>query len=281
MVKHQSKRVPDNVEVTFQDETTKFNLSSTFAPGQEQKIAPPKLAFVNLTGSSGPTQDASKRKQVRAHVMREFQREKQEREQKVFERWKEQNQNMRVSSVQQISDPHAVEMDQWTDVEGGEMQVEESYESLDWTATFPYQPHGGPGFFSQHPREWTPRFILPREDGAMTLENTSYQAKNLNTGFNLLPIGIPNQLFEGPDLFASEDEERPKEMVSGQVECRLISNSIKGMTPDSISFTNVDPFNSMPGLRNWRAQAIMYHCKSKSPFHLAMLIKADKQTTKS
>jgi hypothetical protein len=50
--------------VAFEDETAYFNLSSKFAPDTSSKVAPPNLASVNLTVSSGPTQDAEKRKNL-------------------------------------------------------------------------------------------------------------------------------------------------------------------------------------------------------------------------
>lgn len=273
MAKPQSKQA-QNVEVKFQDETANFNLSS-FAPKADPKVVLPTLAFVNLTGSSGPTQDAGKRKLVRKHVMREFQREKHEREHLVFEKWKEQNEinpkNI-VPSIQQIFDPFAFESDQGPGLGGGEMEAEDGHNNLEWDVTLPYLPDGEDSVFSQRLGEWTSGFVLPIEDELVPMENMLYQPSNANSGFNpalATDLDLPFTLF---DPFLTEDEDASEDKISELVECPLISNSIKGMTRDSASFSSIDPFDSVPGLRNARAQAIIYHCKFKFRSSLAHLI---------
>jgi hypothetical protein len=250
--KRQSKPAKKEVEVTFQDETANFKIPAESFQRTDPKTAPPNLAFVNLTGSSGPTQDAGKRKLVRAHVMREFQREKQEKEQKAFELWKVQNQRdpkQLLPSVHQISDPDAFE---WADAEPVENQVEVTYGSFQWRANLPYQPHIEPGVFNKQIREWKP-------------ENVGFEPNDANSEFSSPSNTIPDQPFEVPSSYDYEDEQPYEDMISEQIECPLISNSIKGITNDSASFNQIDPFNSMPGLRNSRAQAVMYHCQSNSP----------------
>lgn len=250
--KRQSKPAKMVVEVTFQDETANFKIPAESFQRTDPKAAPPNLAFVNLTGSSGPTQDAGKRKLVRAHVMREFQREKQEKEQKAFELWKVQNQRdpkQLVPSAHEVSDLDAFE---WADAVHVENQVEVAYGSLQWSANLPYQPHVEPGVFSKQVREWAP-------------ENVGFEPNDTNSEFSFPSNTTPDQFFEAPSFYDYEDEYLSEDVIPEQIECPIISNSIKGIINDSASFNAVDPFNSMPGLRNSRAQAMMYHCQSKLP----------------
>ena len=266
--KHRPKKGQQEVEVTFQDETANFKIPTKPFHRTDPKVVAPNLAFVNLTGSSGPTQDAGKRKLVRAHVMREFQREKQEKEHRAFEQWKIQNQRdpkTMVPSVRQLPDPDAVE---WDDAGTWENQVEVTYGPFQWGASLPYQPHSESDIFGQQISEWTPGFSVPTEDDDMTMGNMTFEHNDLNLGFNLPSSNMPDQVFDASGSFDFEDEELA-EVTSEQIECPLISNSINNMTRDSASFNAVDPFDSMPGLRNSRAQAIMYHCKSR--FHLTGL----------
>ena len=188
--------------------------------------------------------------------MREFQREKQEIERKVFERWKAENQRdpkEPIPSIQQISDSDAIE---WADPESMR------YGSFQWSANLPYEPQGQQSVFSEQIGEWTPSLILPSEHDNMARGNVYFQPNVANLDFNLPSTGADNQLFDARDSFSFEDEKSSDEMISEQIECPLISSSIKRITSDPASFNAVDPFNSMPGLRSSRAQAIMHHCQS-------------------
>jgi hypothetical protein len=261
MAKRRSKRVQGKVEATFQDETQNFTLPAELAR-KDPKIAATELAFVNLTSSSGPTQDADKRKLVRAHVMREFQREKQQQEQKAFEQWKEQSQRdtgMHVSSVQRIHDLDAAEIDQWATTEAG---LQMGYDYDQWSAILPYQPYPEQGGFNQEIGNWTPGSILTMEHEATPSGDAALATNDQNMGFNVHANTIAGQVPEFSGSLLYEDEEQSEDMIPEQVECHLISDSIQAVILDSRNFSAIDPFNSMPGLRNSRAQAIMYHCKS-------------------
>lgn len=78
MAESQAKgaRVENKVEEVFRDESARFKVFAQFF----QETSRQSLAFVNLTASSGATQDLAKRKQVRSHVMHNFQQKKQMQE---------------------------------------------------------------------------------------------------------------------------------------------------------------------------------------------------------
>jgi hypothetical protein len=179
-----------------------------------------QIAFVNLTDSSGPVQDATKRKLVRAHVMRRYQRRKQSQEE---------NESGRFQSYGHDNDLYHV---------------------------FDYLPHLAPplenvGHLSgrQICGQWVPytnesvrsnqRVSLERE-----LETTYAEYHHLD-GTCEPPLHSPQHHVEflGRNLEVTN------------------SSKISMLSFNALNSGSLDPFNTMPKLKNSRARALMYHCK--------------------
>ena len=62
------------------------------------------------------------------------------------------------------------------------------------------------------------------------------------------------------------------EASATKVKQRGVEIRFRGGNSKGSSFSSIDPFDSVPGLRNSRAQAIIYHCKFKFRSSLAHLI---------
>lgn len=214
------------------------------APKQE-------IAFVNLTDSSGPIQDAEDRKLVRRHVMRGYQRQKQAKE------------AQQIETIQQQR--HEELKETWTTIlpifHLETRDPEETYLSIfSDIQSNQYGVNTGRVVEQEILGEWVPvtdTANAEAQEVAETMMDTSsnfeiqnYDLEDSNWDSNI------NLLSESPEYSQS------LELVPEEVECPLISQSLTlTLSFNALNSGMLDPFNAMPGLENARAQALMYHCK--------------------
>lgn len=220
----------DKAQEVFRDESARFNLSSQFY----QEIPNQNLAFVNLMSSA--TQDESKRRLVRSHVMHSVHQQKQMQE---YNDWQVQRAILPMPSSMPLvvhrrpaSDPSG--MGTLTQQDATEPEFGAAYEDLNWNPTansVPYQSmHACMALESQG--SWTGNMDL--ELGGSNLGDIQHYGSNYNqdgdaVGLNPRPLQYP-----------------------------FVSPSIEPTSPSS---GKIDPFDTLPCLRNGRAQILMYHCK--------------------
>lgn len=236
----------------------KPNTSHQRAPAQATKQT---IAFVNLTDSSGPTQDAAKRKLVRAHVMKGYQRQKQAQEAEEYDKFQLQqyiDTKIPPSTITPLPEPENIAVDV-------DSTLSLPSDDLDWTATLDIRP--------LQQRSENAREIGPRREGEWFPDEEfgsdgilhKMPAIELNTErdhymFNeLLDIQQDmNNIYSNDN---SDFFEQPA-MEPEEIECPLITQSLTlTLSFNALNTGMLDPFNAMPGLKNARAQALMYHCK--------------------
>jgi hypothetical protein len=256
MASAHGKRAADNSE---QVPKPKSNSS-------RQRAAPPatkkEIAFVNLTDSSGPTQDAEKRKLVRAHVMRGYQREKQAREDEEYEQIRQKRlKDLKVplTSTVPMSDSQPLQQDT---VRNYEPSLPYQLAEVDWTATLDYRPsqsrpEQGRIVSQQVEGDWIPVEEPANQQSEPEMMDMSYTTSNTIYDFGQFEDVSYDLDSLDPSLFPEQPE-----FVPEQIECPLISQSLTlRLSFGALNSGMMDPFNAMPGLKNARAQALMYHCE--------------------
>lgn len=218
-----------------------------------------EIAFVNLTDSSGPVQDAEKRKLVRTHVMRGYQRQKQAQEEEEVQRLYHGRLVEPKLPIVSIIPQVEPEVESSTDAAPN---LEPSFpEEVDWSAFLEYRPyHTEPDrmFEQQIDGGWVPVTEYNSQHDLFAPMDTIYNADVMNyragqpsdsaLHLNSLSSETPSQYLHQPEL------------IPGEVECPLISQSLTlSLSFNALNSGKLDPFNAMPGLKNARAQALMYH----------------------
>ena len=230
--------------------------------GKRQRTdpAPPQvpnqeIAFVNLTDSSGPTQDAEKRKLVRAHVMRGYQRQKQAEEESKYGQNQQIRQRDNVSILPNYDQQYAYH--DMAPNPGNE--VSHPLSETDWTATLNFrpsygEPEAGHIIGQQVDGEWIPVTEYEKDQTITTtveLLEPEYATAGLNNPYH---FGMINSEIEAEFLTLPE-------LVQEDIECPLITQSLTlRISVNNLNAGRLDPFDAMPGLKNARAQALMYHC---------------------
>jgi len=195
------------------------------------------IAFVNLTGSSGPIQDAEKRRVVRAHVMRDYQRKKQQEEI-----------NYRVSLQQRFVDTFSSPL------------------------TFEQQRILYENALSKPTAETTSIFITKKWSTNTVLESQKSSPAQ-DVGYSDAPREGKWSSFQSFRNHGNADRTRNMdhkgeafkevELDFESLEYPPMSQSLTlKLSFDALNSGKLDPFNAMPGLRNAQAQALMYHCMS-------------------
>jgi hypothetical protein len=236
-------------------------------PKQRAPQSGPKqeIAFVNLTDSSGPIQDAQKRKLVRAHVMREYQRQKQAQEAGGFDRFQ---QHQYVDGKEPFA--RIAPMPQQESITANpDLAFSPPLEAVDWVATpdvrlNQYESEAG-RVFEQVEGEWLPEGGSGIYGGVPAMPDMTYYIGSGNYDLNLdqsvhtdedmdyMALDDPFRFLQQPTMFPEE------------IECPLVSRSLTlTLSFNTLNSGMLDPFNAIPGLKNARAQALMYHCKSAS-----------------
>jgi hypothetical protein len=241
----------------------KSQSQSNISPKRATFASPkPEIAFVNVTDSSGLVQDAETRKLVRAHVMRGYQRQKQAQEEAEHQRYHQQWVGVpKAPEVSILPRPeNEVPRDDFTHNLDSTLS-----EVVDWTAILDYHPDqslSGPSQIvgQEVGGEWVPMTRKDSQSSQNALMNMSYDPGMPNYGFGQ-PEGSTYHL-DSPQNFSMYLQQ--PELVPEEIECPLISQSLTlSLSLNALNSGMLDPFNAMPGLRNARAQALMYHCTRK------------------
>lgn len=218
------------------------------------------IAFVNLTDSSGPTQDAEKRKLVRVHVMRGYQKQKQTQ-------GAEDSQAVRLDRYEDGHVPLALTNFQpavQSQSNDGFHIIEPRFSSaVEWDPSPDYRsnqilPQRGRVSEQQIGEKWLPVSVVEIQDDQPPAMNIAYDFGNSTFGLDQYDTSPCHVTDQNPQDLSQYFEQPP--LVSEAIECPLISQSLS-LGFNSLNSGMLDPFNAMPGLRNARAQALMYHCK--------------------
>jgi len=181
MAESQAGVVKNKAKEVFHDESAQFNLSSQFY----QEIPTQNFAFVNLTASSGTTQDSDKRRLVRSHVMRNAHQQKQ---------MQEYGEGQVQRAILPRNIPLVVQgwpafehtgMGTFTQQDGAEPEFGTIYKDLDWNPipnSVPNQSIHGMKLVAQG--SWTSETSIPANEtgtptGDMTLEPGSSNLGNI------------------------------------------------------------------------------------------------------
>jgi hypothetical protein len=220
-----------------------------------------EIAFVNLTDSSGPTQDAEKRKLVRAHVMRGYQLQKQVREDEDLEKFLQDKQRDRKApSITMMQLPEA-KVPARDVIENAEPEFPETFGQVNWTSTLdfrlnPAELETDRIFGQQLEREWIPVTKSDSEDNQSMAIGMIYDTDNPKYAFDQSGGAI----YDLSSLLQGGSSQQT-DLVPEEIECPLISQSLTlRLSFNALNSGMLDPFNAMPGLKNARAQALMYHC---------------------
>lgn len=234
---------------------------SNISPQRATSTGPkPEITFVNVTDSSGLVQNAETRKLVRAHVMRGYQRQKQAQEEEEYRRYHQQW--VGVPKAPLVSIAPSPENDILRDDVTHNVEPTLT-EEVDWTAFLDYHPNqalSGPGQIlgKQIGEEWVPITDNNYQSSQTALVDVVYDPSMSNHGFGQ----SDGATFQVDSLQTSSMYFQQPELVPEEIECPLISRSLTlSLSFNALNSGMLDPFNAMPGLRNARAQALMYHCK--------------------
>jgi len=225
------------------------------------KVNDDEIAFVNLTGSSGPTQDAEKRKIVRAHVMRSYQRKKQQEEG-----------GYRNSYQYRLVDPPAISSTNELPVlllkDTAIMPDSEppsTIVSAGWDTAVRSEinsPTRGTG--SNVAQQLEDRQASGRKfEGHATTRNNQNLTSDESASV-MITLNSPGDLSNISNLSTlnTSIESNVAEADLEEVEYPVISQILPlKLSFNALNSGKLDPFDAMPGLRNARAQALMHHCK--------------------
>jgi len=241
-------------ELPSQKSKSKRPRSKPLAKAKNQEIA-----FVNLTGSSGPIQDAEKRKTVRIHVMRAYQRKK----------LQEDNRNGQSSQYRLVDPPSTfppIALQEISDKDTVSSQdavapsVPESWNAtVGGRVTSQSQRHKSI-VAQQEEDEWVLSDYLDRDQAAapVVMTQAHQPANTVMTGTKQGgPISFNNSFNLTSPTKVGQAGGYPR-----QSKWPLSSQSlVLELSFNALNSGRLDPFNAMPGLRNARAQALMHHCK--------------------
>lgn len=241
----------DEDEKVFWDESAKFNLSSkTF-----QETSRHSLAFINLTTSTGATQDPGKRRLVRSHVMRNIQQQKQMQE---YGEWQEQRLMLPDESsfvVREMPGLHNVTTELLAQEGVAEPVFGRVRQNLDWNPSTCYQSLNIGGLQDYCVSSTS----IPANDKTVPIENISYNRGSSNFANTLYHEDPCSQ---DSDAAAQGEEPLSKILDAQPSQLPLGSQNIMLNSP---SRGRIDPFDTLPGFRYGRAQALVYHCNWHIP----------------
>ena len=252
----------------FQDQSSKENSklkSNSKRPRSKlsSKTSTQEIAFVNLTGSSGPIQDAEKRRTVRAHVMREYQRKKQQEESRYRRSY--QYPFVDPPGVSSGTEHQVLQLEDTTKAPNSEQRS--NFLSADqggivesWNN---YLAQGiGSSTSHQVETKWN---SLGKLGGDYEVMNNNHSMTNqpaniiINLNFpgdflNIRDIPTLNTISVGKETQADQ-ENSESQLVNQNLTLKLSFNALNS--------GKLDPFNAIPGLRNAKSQALMHHCKHR------------------
>lgn len=214
----------EKTQQPFRDESARFDLSSKFF----QEAPKQSLAFVNLTTSSGGTQDSGERKLVRSHVMYNVHQQRYTQEHELYVAWKLPN----ADSQAAFSLSNQEERER-----GG---VSGPAQSL----------------FPQNVEAKVFRDFSRHVDGQSGIsQNTKLPNTTRDGGGGSMVSNFKNS---GSYSFPKSEKQYLNSNGFQISESELLSQSIRLNT---LSSGGIDPFDTLPKLRTATVNALIYHCK--------------------
>jgi len=238
----------------------KSNMPHQRAPNKQA------ISFINLTDSCGPVQNAVKRKLVRAHAMRDYQQRKQAQQEtncKVIEENRQLVSNTASSLTLRVTDTEILEHNL---EQHAEARLSGTAAAMGWTTSLNVllnrlQPEGGRTIKQGVGGNWA-----SAADSNFDHNPTIMTGMVDDTNEEYSTIFQSEDVVDGPSLSSSESPSRylhPPTLTPEGVEYPLSMDL--DLSFNSLNSGKIDPFNTLPVLKTARSQALMYHCRSKSP----------------